>query len=105
MLRKLVLALFLAAVVMPFGLGCPDVKMEERMGDKEKTEDVQNYKIKAMSFLEKAKSFEARNPYDYNDQIQRYNDVIRNFPDTMAAREAQQHIQRIKSDPTYRPDR
>lgn len=80
-------------------------KMKSMMTEKEQTEDVQNYKIQAMTWLDRAKSFEARNPYDYNDQIQRYQDVIRNFPDTMAAKEAQQHIQRIKKDPTYRPDR
>ena len=105
MFRKLILVAFVTTVILPFGLGCPDVGMERMAEQQAQEDDAKNYKVRAMGALNDAKNYQNRHPYDYSDQIRMFQAVITSYPDTMAAKEAQLCIQDIKNDPTYRPDR
>ncbi|MHC4660531.1 MAG: hypothetical protein ACYS8W_02460 [Planctomycetota bacterium] len=89
-LLLLLIGYFLYAGLNPEG-GSP---VDHEAGRREHKQDQNS--IAAGELLEQAKSFENLEEFEYQEQIIRYQQVIRKYPGTPQAAEAQACIQRVK---------
>ncbi|MHC4660530.1 MAG: serine/threonine protein kinase [Planctomycetota bacterium] len=89
-LLLILIGFFLYAGLNPEG-GSP---VDHESGRQERRQDMKN--IEAGELLEKAKAFENLEEFEYPEQIIRYQEVIRKYPGTPQAREAQACIARVK---------
>ena len=96
-----ILLIILALIL--YSSGTPG--LQERLDNRHNMNDVQDCRVAADEKLREAQAYENQNPYEYNNSIAMYQNVIRHYSNTAAAEEARIAIRRIKNNPTYRSDR
>ena len=104
-MKRVIILLLVAGMLVPFLPSCMPSGTYDRVKRRNDMNDEPDWRVGADKRLRDAIAYENQNPYEYNNSIAMYQNVIRHYSNTAAAEEARIAIRRIKNNPTYRSDR
>jgi hypothetical protein len=104
-MKKMLVIIVALMAAWPVNFACaPGRQVEKKHREREREVDERDVNVMADQYLRNADLFRDQNPYDISDQIQQYQNIITNFPESSAAREAAARIAECKKDPGYGRD-